>query len=472
MHERGVTPVLAVVLLVGITAAGSMALFVVGTSLIGGSQEEVRSTQVERSMVTLADSTDDLKAGKRTNASFAFAGTGGTRPTVRPAAGRLNITHYVDGSPETVVVDDRSLGALSYQRDGVEYAYQGGGVWRRSDRGQTQLLRNPSVRYGDGMLSFSFVNITGERGLGSESGIVSVTESTDRFPTSTLTNPLENGTVLVEIESRYCSGWERHFRRQTAGAITESCTETGETTTGELQVELIVPFEFDDGTSHTIIANNINPSPNPNHGIHGSTKVGHDYPSASNLVERKISACANGAGTTMTGATVSQPGLHCVGSLDKTTSYTIDTTSGDVTLAVDGAVNPGGLDIHGTGTVTILANGPVFDNVAGGYRIGESGKAEQLRIFVHSDYDVGASGWGGTNVSAFLYAPEATFDMDGGGNPNFKGSVIVDDFQINGASNIYHDPDTADIEFTFEAGGKALYYLHVDETTVAFSDRQ
>lgn len=471
MHERGVTPVLGIVLLVGITVAGSMALFIVGTSFIGDSQERAQSAQVERSMVTLAGTTDDLHAGERTNATYSFAGTGDEHPTVRPEAGRLNITHYVGGTAETVVVDDRSLGAMYYERGGTEYAYQAGGVWERTDSGDTRLIRNPSVRYGNGMLSFSFINVTGERGISANSGTVSATEATDRFPTKSLTNPLENGTVLVELESRYCGGWETHFRQQTDGSIAESCSETGDTVDGELQVELVVPFEFDGmENSYNVIANSISEPSNPHAGIHGAKKIGHDYPSASTLVEQKVDSCASGDGSPVTGSTISGAGLHCASSLDKTSSYTFDTTGGDITLAVDGPVNPGGLEIQGNGEVTILANGSVFDSVAGSFEIGEPGAAEQLQILVHSDHDVGASGWGSTDVYAFLYAPESKVTMDGGGTPDFEGAMIVDDLQMGGTSDIYYDSDVTGVDFGFDSGGQALYYLHVDETQVRFSD--
>jgi hypothetical protein len=320
------------------------------------------------------------------------------------------------------------------------------------------------------MLSFSFINVTGEKGVGAKSGTVSVSETSKRFPTNTLTNPLENGTVLVELESRYCEGWETHFRRQTDGAIAESCSETGDTTDAELQVELVVPFEFDGTGGATVITNQKDEPNNPNAGIEGNVKIGHNYPSASDIVERKVTACANGEGSSLTGSTISQPGLNCAGSLDKKTSYTADTTNGDITLVVDGPVNPGGLDIQGDGTVTVLANGPVFSNVAGNNEIGEQGAAEQLRILVHSNYDVGASGWGTSDVYGILYAPEAKILMDGGGNPIFTGAMIVDNLQMGGKSKVEYDPAVATAGFGFEAGGQGLYYLHVDETQVRFSD--
>jgi flagellin-like protein len=467
MNGRGVTPVLGLVLLVGITVAGSMAIFVVGASLIGDSQEQVQATQVESSTVGVAKRADDLHAGKRTNATFSYEGSGEGRPRVEPDAGRLNITQYVDGEAKTVLIDDKPLGALVYERGRREYAYQSGGVWERSRSGRTRLIRNPSVRYGNGMLSFSFINVTGEGGLDSETGTMSLETVTDRFPTQSTTNPLENGTVMIELESRYCDGWETHFRQQTSGAIVETCRETGETNRGELRVELIVPFEFEGTSPYAVIANDVDKKGNPTIGG-GGVKLGHDYPSASRLVERKVDACSAGEGNPITGDTVDEPGLHCIGSMDRTTQYTFDTSNGDIAVAVDGPASPGGIEIIGNGEVTLFMNGSLFGNVAGNFEIGEPGAAEQLTMFVHSEYDVGDKGGGKTSVHGFLYAPNSELDIRG--TPEFEGAMVIDNLTLAGNAKISYDADAASKERSFDAGGSAVYYLHIDESRVEFND--
>lgn len=472
MGGRGVAPVLGLALLLGFVIAGALAVFAVGVTVVDSSQDQTETAQAEQSMLAAAESADALATGDRQSADFSFEGAGDGVTDVDETAGRLNITQYVDGEAETVILDDAELGAFRFERDNTEFAYQAGAVWRLDDVGDPVLIRAPELHYTGQTLTFPFVTVTGDATDGQQTGVMEVSETEAVYPDApTDFNPLRNGTVKLEVESRYCAGWEEYFVQQTEGAIVESCGETGDTSDDELLVELVVPFEMS-GTEESILAAEFENEENINGTFDEVEEI--NMPSPSGLIESKIEQATDEGEHLSTDPGTVDEGLYYADEMSG--GYEFDTSNGDVEVAVDGPVfedidQDDYIDIEDDGTVTIFAADEVLNDATGGgdTYFGNESDTNQLRLLVHSDVDeVG----GDTNdeLYAFIYAPNSHVDFGQASSIEFEGGVVADKFSVdNGNPGITANPLAKETELEYEFGGRSIYYLHVTRTEIEFS---
>jgi len=471
MDERGLSPVIGFLILVGITAIAAVSIFVAGATLTDSVQSTAEEEQVQRSMSAFAATADEIAIGESEMGRYAIEGVSEGDQVIDPDAGHIRL--WIENGTDTDVLLDESLGEMRYETSsGTIFAYQGGGVWRADGEGNSRMIHGPSFHYrSDNDPTVTFRHVTLDASPDSTNrGTIRASQQVDRYPTGDDDNPVDQGTVYAEIDSEYCTGWEQFFRQQTDSAIDESCSVSGDTDVGELRVEFSVPFVVEPleepGLFNDISAGESNlPA-----GSYDDS--GHDRPSASLLVERKIDE-AQEAGTQLpnpdsTTHTTVGPGLYYVDDMEG--GYTFDTSGGDVEVAVDGTLyddmnNQHFIDITGNGNVSLFVRGDAFqDNGVGGTEFGESTSPEQLRIFMHSDADVGLSNMN-AGLFAFLYAPNSLLDFHSS-SFEFDGAMVADTLDAGQNPTINLDPDAADIEIEYQLGGEPFYYLHVSETTL------
>lgn len=469
MTRRAVSPVLGLVLLLGLTTLGALSLFVVSSTVLGGPQHQAETAQAEQSLAQFADSADRIARQGDGTATYRVRGSDRGTVSVDGAAGHYEVR--IERGGTTDVLTSGSLGAYRYVGpDDTVVAYQGGGVWRLDARGEARMVRPPEFHYRAGPEATLTLPVVRLEGAGTDavpaSGSMDVTEQRTLYPRlPDDANPMDNGTVYVEIGSRFCAGWESFFRDRTDGAIAETCDETGETAADELLVHLTVPFSFDGLGGDAAIARSITNTGVGAGGVTGPTDEGpHSLESVSGVVEARVADCDAGEGQPLA-PTVDDPGLYCSSGISGGT-YEFETHGGDVDVAVDGTFDPDRVEIRGDGNVTIFANGSVLPTYSD--NVGNASHPDRLRIMVHSGEDVGWNGAGSSDIYALIYAPNSRVDFHGA--VTITGGVVADEIELGGSAVIDGHPSVSDLRVQFDQGGEPFYYLHVSETVLTVEE--
>lgn len=208
--DRGASSVVGVVLLVGMVAAGSIGLVVVGGSLLDEERDRTEVEQAEQSFQVLDHDIDTVARGELGTARTTDFDLSGTDSAVRKRdAGRIVVKTSQKGE-----LINRTFGSIEYERGDTVIAYQNGGVWR-TDGNETRMLSAPGLSYEvtqHGTNPTLTVPITE---LSGDETIVSGDITARKTGTSELldnTSVVENELVVVEVQSEYYQGWAAHFR--------------------------------------------------------------------------------------------------------------------------------------------------------------------------------------------------------------------------------------------------------------------
>lgn len=233
-------------LLVSLTILSVTVAVVLGSSAFSRTQEQSALQRAEHEMSVLDSRAATVALGETPVRSTQFGGSQGNY-RIDPDAGHITVTHVnFDGGPDSDgnAVDDGNsdddeliyesdLGALVYEVDGTEIAYQAGGVWRRGPQGGSTMIAPPEFHYRGATLTLPVITLDGSTPDGSTGRTTAVFESGPSrgiYPNEThnyggnatrfYTNPAQEGYVVVEIESRYAHGWGSYFGTRTAGNVT------------------------------------------------------------------------------------------------------------------------------------------------------------------------------------------------------------------------------------------------------------
>lgn len=237
MTGRGLSPVIGLVVLVGVVAISSVGLLVVGASLTESSQGQAEIEQTEQSFDEFADTVNQLVNGEIENDEFDIFTGEDARTYVDDDAGHVSLDLVVNestGDVETIV--DEPLGAyVAEVEDGPQFAYQGGAVWRQEDDGHVGAVDRPSLQFRadpDPTLTFPYVQVR-DGGLDAtgDAGTLRAAEQSEPFPVGgNLSNPVAGDHLELRIESEYCQGWENHVLERTDGDVEESCDDNADDT--------------------------------------------------------------------------------------------------------------------------------------------------------------------------------------------------------------------------------------------------
>lgn len=467
MGDRALSPVLGLVLLIGITAIASVSIFVAGATLTDSLQAASEDQQVERSVTEFAATAEAIANGEAIQGSYSINGANENDEVVDPDAGHIELW-IENGTSRQDLLDD-SLGEVRYEmQNGNRIAYQGGGVWRSDGDGNARIVRSPSFHYrNDNDPTVTFEHITVEEVTGSSiasEGTMTARTTIDHYPKPGDPNPIDNGALYAEIESDYCDGWEQFFRRNTDSAVEEGCSGTSQTTDGEVRIEFVVPFDFPGLKDEQVVTRQHNPHKGSKRFQSHEYRVeDHSFPSTDTIIQSKLDDCADGEGKPLSGY-VNQGGLYCGSSMSG--DYEFDTRNGDIEVAVTGDVNPDDVKIDGNGNVTFFAGGDYAMSQKGGSEWGLGhNRASQLRYFVESGQQFGGKGStrGGLTVNGLVYAPDSEVHLPN--NLNIHGGIVADKTKVHASAGSYNPrPSIKDMSMYFEAGGEPFYYLHVSET--------
>ncbi|SEH14885.1 hypothetical protein SAMN04487967_1814 [Natronorubrum sediminis] len=231
---RGQSTVLGIVLLIGMVAVGSTALFLVATDSISSVEQDAEHDRVESGFVELSQQMEAASSSNDIPQSMDMD-VGEHGAVVMNEAGTLRIEGG-DGneSDGNYVNETLDIGAIEYTGDdGTKIAYQAGGVFRETGE-ETQVVSAPPIEYDDDSETLSFPIIKTQNEAELTSGQVTAVHNE--------TNPMhnvsvvENDSVTVEVTSEYYRGWENYFESQ-GGASTVQDVEVHDDDTGTVTAE-------------------------------------------------------------------------------------------------------------------------------------------------------------------------------------------------------------------------------------------
>lgn len=459
MHTRGVSSPVGVVLILGITMATVVATVGGGAVLVQDSTDRSEITQMENAMSQFSSKASLVALDDTREKRFSMGSANRGDTEVREDAGHLRMyVEDVDGNQDELY--NESYGAVVYQNGNTEVAYQGGGIWKKQG-GHSRMVSPPEYHYQDQTLTFPVIRVTGtDRADGSIQGTI----VQDEAATETLypdqsdpdrVNPLEDGTVYVEIQSDYCHGWQSFFETRSDGRITQACDDEVADT---VVVDLTVPFDeaFDNVLSGSSIETQGGDNPEPN-------EEGVTAPSMSGQIDSEIEECEiDGCEDLPESGTISDNGTYWVdgdhefGDITFETDDTIDVViTGDLT-GVDS------LTVVGDGRVNVYLKGE-FDLRGGPVVSGHN--AEQFIVYIHSDADSFGLG-GNAEYTGVIYAPNTDGTIDG--STDFTGAIVGDSVTINGqpSGDFEHDPSLADADLGITPDQNPITYLHVTSNEI------
>lgn len=219
---------IGVVLVIGLVLASTTVVVAFGSAAIGDVQSRSELDRAENGMTLLDSRLSTVALGDSETQSVDLPTTSGGY-TVDPDAGTIRIVHRnYDGSNDATLVPNTSLGAIVYRSDGASIAYQGGGVWRSYEDGSTRMVSPPEFHYRQGTLTFPLVRIEGSGGATGTATVTarsagrgaSVYPDEATYPNGkNYSNPVEDGTVEVIIDSEYAEAWGSYFSTRTDGNV-------------------------------------------------------------------------------------------------------------------------------------------------------------------------------------------------------------------------------------------------------------
>jgi flagellin-like protein len=252
--DRGQSAVIGVALLIAIALLGTTAVLALGGAALTDTQTQSSLERAEHQM-TLFDSRAAMVALSDSDIQTVELGQGSGSYRIEDGTGRITITHVGftnDSSSYTLdgnIADDgpndddhqifsSELGSVVYERGNTRIAYQGGGVWRVGS-GDPRMVSPPEFHYRGATLTLPVINTTagdGRSGAGTVSARVTPDEDdpfsrmypdpngengNSPYPDGDgFRNPVEEGYIVVEVQSEYYAAWADYFRKRTTGDVT------------------------------------------------------------------------------------------------------------------------------------------------------------------------------------------------------------------------------------------------------------
>lgn len=202
--ERGLSPVVAVVVLFGLVALSATIVFVAGSNAVFAVQEETTTEQATKSMTSMAS---DLGNGGSSDVELPDDGSA----YVDSGEGRMQI--WVGERTAANRTLDERLGTLYYENGDTTVAYQGGGVWRADRNSRSTKLTPPPVEYVGGedpTVSLTAISLAnGDGPVTGEQLRTSDTES--KFSSEDMQAARLHRNVTISVESEFYEAWSDHF---------------------------------------------------------------------------------------------------------------------------------------------------------------------------------------------------------------------------------------------------------------------
>jgi hypothetical protein len=220
--ERAQSETVGYVLVIGFVIVGSLLVAGFGAIAVSDTEEQLTGERAQKAL-TQFDSKAALVALGQSDSHEASFGQGVTDSSDLSVEGdrgwlRVTITDRTSGTTREVM-NITELGAIVYEGDDVQLAYQGGGVWRQDPEGG-QMISPPEFHYRGETLTLPAVNVSGDAVLNDEVTIDRI-ETVPQFPdfSRNFDNPVRNSIVNVTVGSTFYRGWGDYFEERTEGNV-------------------------------------------------------------------------------------------------------------------------------------------------------------------------------------------------------------------------------------------------------------
>ncbi len=217
--KRGAAEVAAIALLIGIVVLGVSAILLTAGPQLNDGQDRAEISQAEQALTQFDSDAARVATGSTAGQTTALGlqGTDGTLDA-RPESGTITVT-YIDAPPSVddgqgQTVMNESLGAVVYQNDETEVAYQGGGVWRKDENGSV-MVSPPEIAFQDKTLTMHIIRSDSAGSIHSTVQVDQAAQSTQQYPNATadedLVNRVNESIIQVSVQSRYYKAWGQYF---------------------------------------------------------------------------------------------------------------------------------------------------------------------------------------------------------------------------------------------------------------------
>ncbi|ELY67814.1 hypothetical protein C489_09646 [Natrinema versiforme JCM 10478] len=471
---------LAVILLIGMVAIGSIGILLVGTEAMATAEQQSEQERIEQSFVQLSQTMTTSATATDVSQSMDFdAGSSGA--ITQTEAGNITIdSKYLNQSEEyngTGNPLEIPIGAIEYEsQEGTTVAYQAGGVWRGTGE-NTQMVSAPPLSYKNETLILPVTSVSEDQELGS--GDIRLTH-TDTESYGSI--PLENETVTMTIYSDYSKGWETYFETQVGSAVVQESNHTSDTPFVKVALtDLDAEGAFDSGLT---ISDTAGEQGGVDH-VDENVRRG-SMPEMDNIIDQMVDDVNETGNRSWATDDVDGPwtigededdsefsdglyfadGIHLDGNGDP---VTFNLEDGNATVVVDGNITVDGGELRvenwesSTGTdhrLKIYTTGNV--NLQGGeMHVDSIDEVDAAQLQVYGTSTLSAGFKGGT-FEGTLYAPSDDFDgpneviqkKGGGGgqcngeqvcslsNPTIRGSIVANSVHFQGGSGNDFEYDT------------------------------
>jgi len=522
---RGQTAVIAIVLLVGIVAIGSIGILLLGANATDQSKANAETERVQNAFIQLEQDVDSVaysqEESRRTNLDLPDDSQGAVR---KESTGRIVVERRNLTTTKTVVVKD--IGAIVYEENGVHYAYQSGAAWRGTGN-ETEMLAPPNLEYetvdgDDPTVTLQIANLNGKDQI--SSGEVPVRKMSTDAPLNDVAT-IDNQVVTITITSDYYVGWGTYFEDRYDNVLVtyDHANDTVELEFGRLEIEgdwekgVISSGDIVTSASGCIHSNvtadgNIDEGGNcggGSDGVDGSTdndydgydrldyaleNIAEDENTSENRIDLQDWIDTNGSTTTLTS------GTYFVGE-DVTvdgTDLEFDVSSGNVTLVLDANMTVDGNDVTITGTSGNDNSVRVYQTEdlaigTGGAEVNTGNNATRLQWYASSESKLSASQAGEINMG--YYAPR---DSDPTGIPNhaatshaqipdcldqsvclgtgsfeFNGAIVAGSVNVDQGTDLFYDDSLEDVSPVLVSAGvipPRIQFLHVAVNRVCIGE--
>ncbi|MFA9417801.1 hypothetical protein [Natrinema sp. HArc-T2] len=358
--DRGQAALLGLVLLIGMVAAVSVGLLLVGGNMMDNAEQQSKNERIEQSFIELSQQMSTVSADQDASRAITFD-VAGSGAVTRTASGNIVIKR------SSTEIENLTMGSIEYEGDdGSIVAYQAGAVWRETGN-QTRMISQPSFSYNsdDQTLWLPVTKITGDKELSSGEVTIGYKNTSNSGPPEPF---VENDTVTLEITSKYHRGWKLYFEDEVEdAAVTEYNTSENYVKVELGRTDIDAAFDTGVTVSGTIEDNGDHIDDDEINIVEGMTQIGGLIGS---LVEQADSSDDwNDSVSAINGGYTYTKGTYLVDEIDVDNTATFDLRNGNATVVVDGNTS-----VDGTLEVKNWSTG--------------SGPDRALKIYTTGDVDV------------------------------------------------------------------------------------
>ncbi|MFC4542310.1 hypothetical protein ACFO5R_10255 [Halosolutus amylolyticus] len=455
--DRGQSAMIGIVLLVGMVAVTSAALFLVAGDVLTSTEAQTEEERVEQVFVELSQKMGS--AWTDNDVSHSMDLDAGERGAVaRAETGWINVSS--EGFDEPI---NETVGTIEWEGDGGStIAYEAGAVFSETGN-ETRVVSVPPMYYDatTETLTLPVTTVSGDSEL--DSGDISFNhDGTTVYADS---NVVEDADIRITIKSEYYRGWERFFTREAGDTIVRDIDHENRTVSIRVGY-LDIDDAFDSGVTLS------EPAGEQGNVDFGEEEVRNDrMPELDDVIEAMLEEMKNGEYSddveevdSIDGNETYTNGTYLADEvlLEDTTDVTFDLEDGNATLMVDGDVElahpQSSLSVeNATGTnhsLKIYVTGNLSSS-------GDMGGTSATYTEVYGTSET-AVAFDGGSFTGTIYAPSddwtGTNPLGGKGkcsdeqvcllsNPDLTGSVVASSAHFQGgwgSIDFTHDEDLAD----------------------------